>query len=88
MRNTKRLGAEYKAFRRGVLERCIKEIERKTDLRIKFRPIRQGRFYNRIEFEINEVDEEVAAEIERRTLSELNGINYRPGQLSIFDFQS
>lgn len=77
--------AEYKAFRRGVLERCIREIEGHTDLRIKFKPIRQGRCFTRIEFEITEVDAQTAAEVERRALAELNGINYMPGQMSLFD---
>ena len=77
---------EYKAFRRGILERCIKEIEEHTDLRVKFRPIRQGRCYKRIEFEISEVDAKTAAEIERKAMAELNGINYMPGQLTIYDY--
>ena len=77
---------QYKIFRRDLLDRCIKEIEGQTDLRITYRPIRMGRSYSRIEFTIKEVDEETAAEVERRALALLNGINYIPGQGSLFDY--
>lgn len=64
--------SDYKEFKKRVLDSSIKEIEEKTDLRVSYTPIRQGRGYTKIMFEINEVDKYTAAEIEDRILRELN----------------
>ena len=76
---------EYKQFRRGVLERSIKEIEEYTDVRATFRPIRRGRYYSDIEFTITVVSGEESWEAYRRVMAEINGINYSPGQIHLFE---
>lgn len=76
---------EYKQFRRGVLERSLKEIEEYTDVRVTFRPIRKGRYYSSIEFAISVVSGEESWEAYRRVMAEINGINYSPGQIHLFE---
>jgi len=76
---------EYKQFRRGVLERSIKEIEEYTDIRVELRPIRKGRFYSDIEFTIRIISGLESHESYRRVMAEINGINYIPGQLHLFE---
>lgn len=44
--------AEYKAFRRKIIEPAIEEINEFTDLEVNWCPIRDGRFYTKIEFRI------------------------------------
>ena len=43
---------EYKAFRRKIIEPAINEINEFTDLEVHWLPIREGRFYTKIEFRI------------------------------------
>lgn len=74
---------DYKTFRRAVLDRSIKEIEDHTDIVVSYKPIRSGRFYVAIEFEIDELTGEEAVIAARRTRALLDG--QIPGQMSIYD---
>lgn len=76
---------EFKAFRRGVLERSIKEIESYTDIRVTFRAIRSGRSFSKIEFTVSELKGVAEAEAMRRALAEINGVKYKPGQMHLFE---
>lgn len=51
--NKKEYYIEYKALRRRVIEPSIAEINKMTDLIITWMPIKEGRSYKRIRFDIN-----------------------------------
>ena len=76
---------DYRDFRRVVLERSIKEIEKYTDIRVSFRAIRSGRSYNKIEFTVKVLEELERAEANRRALAEINGVKYSRGQIHLFE---
>ena len=76
---------EYKAFRRAVIERSIAEIEKYTDLRVTFEPVRKGRYYVAMEFHIRVTEGAENWESYSRAMAEINGMKYIPGQLSLFD---
>lgn len=78
---------EYRDFRRVVLEKSIKEIEEYTDIRVKFRGIRNGRSYSKIEFSVKVLkDEDIEGiEAKRRALAEINGVKYKRGQIHLFE---
>ena len=76
---------DYKSFRRSILERCIKEIEEYTDIRVSFQPYRNGRYYVAIDFIIRVTEGEENWESYSRTMAVINGIDYIPGQLHLFD---
>ena len=76
---------EYKALRRAVIERSIAEIEKYTDLRITFEPVRKGRYYVALEFHIKVVEGDENIESYRRAMAEINGVKYIPGQLHLFE---
>ena len=76
---------EYKAFRRSVIERSIKEIEQYTDLRITFEPVRKGRYIVALEFNLRVTEGAESWESYRRAMAEINGVKYIPGQLHLFE---
>ena len=76
---------EYKSFRRAVIERSIEEIEKYTDLRVTFEPVRKGRCYVAIEFHIRVTEGAENWESYRRAMAEINGVKYDPGQIHLFE---
>lgn len=76
---------DYRDFRRVVLERSIREIEEYTDIRVKFSPIRNGRSYSAIEFNVTVLKGLEGAEANRKALAEINGVNHTPGQMHLFE---
>lgn len=76
---------EYKSFRRAVIERSIIEIEKYTDLRVTFEPVRKGRYYVAMEFHIRVTEGTENWESYRRAMAEINGLKYIPGQMHLFE---
>ncbi len=76
---------EFKTFRRSVLDRCIHEIETYTDIRVTVTPIRKGRFYQFLQFDIKVLTGIQGWESYNRTMAEINGVSYMPGQIHLFD---
>ena len=76
---------EYKALRRAVIERSLKEIETYTDLRVTFEPVRRGRYYVALEFNIRVTEGTENWESYRRAMAEINGVRYIPGQMHLFE---
>ncbi len=76
---------EYKAFRRSVIERSIAEIEKYTDLRVTYEPVRRGRYYVALEFHIRATEGVENWESYRRAMAEINGVRYIPGQTHLFE---
>ena len=76
---------EYKAFRRAVIEKSIREIEKYTDVRVTFDPVRKGRYVTAIEFHIRVTKGAENWESYVRAMAEISGTKYFPGQTSLFD---
>ena len=70
-----------------MIERSITEIEKYTDLRVTFEPIRKGRYYVAMEFYIRVTEGAENWESYRRAMAEINGVKYIPGQLHLFEYE-
>lgn len=77
---------DYKDFRRKVIEQAIGEINQYTDLNISWNPIRNGRFYVAIEFNIAQKEQWAGYEAYRATMAAVNGVEHAKGQLNLFEF--
>lgn len=76
---------EYKVFRRAVIDRSIAEIEKYTDLRVTYEPVRNGRYCVAMEFHIRTAEGAETWESYRRAMAEINGLKYIPGQTHLFE---
>lgn len=76
---------EYKALRRKVIEPAVEEVNKYTDLNVKWEPYKQGRSYVAITFYIEKKKQWEGYEAYRRTMAELNGVQHIPGQINMFE---
>lgn len=74
---------DFKSFRRSIIDRSVKEIEKYTDLRVNYSSVRTGRFCTAIEFQIRITDGAENWESYRRAMAEINGEKYVPDETEI-----